>query len=124
MPAEFQTLSPTIPRPALGHARPERPHHPVPSIGRWRHEANTRVSMMSFSLRAAVLATAVAAGITAAAPSAQAAPFDGSWSVTVQTTRGGCEASYRFGATISNGVVYYAGGGGVSVSGRVSPSGQ
>src|SRR5262249_61267516 len=32
--------------------------------------------------------------------------------------------AYRYGVTISGGVVYYAGGGPVSLTGRVSPSGN
>jgi hypothetical protein len=53
---------------------------------------------------------------------AQAAPFDGPWSVHVITRSGSCD-QYRYGVEIRNGVVYYAGGGPVSVSGRVNASG-
>jgi hypothetical protein len=77
--------------------------------------------MISHSVRAAIMATAFA--VTAAAPSAYAASFDGSWSVLVMTKSGSCDATYRYGVTISNGVVYYSGGGPVSLTGRVSSSG-
>jgi hypothetical protein len=79
--------------------------------------------MISHSIRTAALATVFAAVISSAAPSAQAASFDGPWSVVVVTRSGPCDQAYRYGMTIARGVVSYAGGGPVSVSGRVSPSG-
>jgi hypothetical protein len=71
--------------------------------------------------RAVGLATAIAAATVSFAATAYAGPFDGSWSVLIVTRSGGCDPSYRFGVTISNGVVY--GGGGASLSGRVSNNG-
>jgi hypothetical protein len=44
--------------------------------------------------------------------------------VNIITRRGACEPSYRFGVMIRGGQVYYMGGGGVAVSGRVTRSGQ
>ena len=77
--------------------------------------------MISQSIRAFQLGdsflTAFAVG---AASTAQAAPFDGPWSVLIVTRSGPCDQSYRFGVQIANGVVYYSGGGPVSVSGRVN----
>jgi hypothetical protein len=52
---------------------------------------------------------------------AEAAPFDGSWSVLIVTRSGPCE-SYRYGVTISNGVVASAGV--ANVYGRVSQNGS
>jgi len=86
-----------------------------------RHQ--TRVPMINYSIRAATLATVFAAVMSSAAPSAQAASFDGPWSVLVVTRSGPCDQAYRYGVTIARGVVYYAGGGPVSLTGRVSPSG-
>ena len=80
--------------------------------------------MISQSIRAFGLATAFTTFAICAASTAQAAPFDGSWSVLIITRSGPCDQSYRFGAHISNGVVQYAGGGPVSVSGRVNASGH
>ena len=80
--------------------------------------------MISHSLRAFTFATALASAAVGTASTAQAASFDGSWSVVVVTRRGSCDQSYRYGIQIRNNVVYYAGGGPVSVSGRVSASGQ
>jgi hypothetical protein len=77
--------------------------------------------MISHSIRAAALATFFAVSCTG--PSAQAASFDGPWSVLVVTRNGPCDQAYRYGVTIIRGVVYYAGGGPVSLTGRVSPSG-
>jgi len=97
-------------------------HNPAP-FGHRRHEANTRTHMSIPSVRAATLATAFAVAAVAAAPSAHAASFDGPWSVIVMTRSGSCDATYRYGVTISNGTVYYAGGGPVSITGRVASSG-
>jgi hypothetical protein len=77
--------------------------------------------MISSSLRAVTLATTFAITAISAPTPASAAPFDGSWSVTIVTRSGPCDPSYRYGVTISNGIV--SGGGAASVSGRVSNSG-
>jgi hypothetical protein len=80
--------------------------------------------MISHSIRAAMLATGLAVAMSSAGPSAHAASFDGPWSVLVVTRSGTCDQAYRYGVTIVGGVVYYAGGGPVSLTGRVSPSGN
>ena len=80
--------------------------------------------MISDSIRAAMLATVFAVAMSCAGPSAHAASFDGPWSVLVVTRSGACDQAYRYGVTIVGGVVYYAGGGPVSLTGRVSPSGN
>ena len=82
------------------------------------------VPMISHPIRAFALATAFVASAISTAPVAYAAPFDGSWSVLVHTRSGPCDQSYRYGVHISNGIVQYAGGGPVSVSGRVNKSGH
>jgi hypothetical protein len=78
--------------------------------------------MISKSIRAVTLATAFAACTVSFASTANAGPFDGSWSVLIVTRSGPCDQSYRFGANIYNGIV--SGGGGASVSGRVSNNGS
>jgi hypothetical protein len=78
--------------------------------------------MIDPSIRTLTLAAAFAACTLSLAATAQAAPFDGSWSVLVITRRGTCEPSYRFGVMIYNGVV--TSGGGASVAGRVLPNGR
>src|SRR5262249_53048812 len=95
---------------------------PQPGAGQRRHK--TRVPMISHSIRAVTLATLFAVTMFAAGTSALAASFDGPWSVTVVTRSGPCDQAYRYGVTISRGVVSYAGGGPVSLTGRVSPSGN
>jgi hypothetical protein len=77
--------------------------------------------MLSKSIRAATLAAAFAACTSSFISTAYAAPFDGSWSVVVVTRRGACDPSFRTSVYISNGIV--SGGGGASVSGRVSNNG-
>ena len=51
--------------------------------------------MISYSIRAVLLATAFAVSAFAATPSADAASFDGPWSVLVITKSGACDQSYR-----------------------------
>jgi hypothetical protein len=80
--------------------------------------------MISQSIRAALAATAFAVTAVSVTQLAQAASFDGPWSVVVTTTRGPCDQSYRYGVMIRGGSVSYMGGGAVSVSGRVNSSGQ
>src|SRR5215475_16159317 len=77
--------------------------------------------MLSTSIRAVTMASALVACTLSLASTASAGPYDGSWSVTVITRNGPCDPSYRYGVSIINGVV--TGGGGASVSGRVSNSG-
>jgi hypothetical protein len=72
--------------------------------------------MICHSIRAVTLATAFAVSAFAAVPSADAASFDGPWSVVVTTRSGACDASYRYGVMIRGGNVSYVGGGPVSVS--------
>ena len=71
----------------------------------------------------AAVAIAAAAALTSA-PSASAASFDGNWSVLIVTQRGPCDAAYRYGLSIRNGVVIYEGSAPVNVSGRVSGNGS
>jgi hypothetical protein len=70
-----------------------------------------------FALLAAALAVS-AAGVASAAT-----PYDGRWSVVIQTTRGNCDQAYRYGLAIVNGNVTYDGGGGFDVRGRVGAGG-
>jgi hypothetical protein len=78
--------------------------------------------MLSNSVRAVTLATAFAACTMSFASTAYAGPFDGSWSVVIVTRSGACDPSLRTSVFISNGIV--SGGGGASISGRVSNSGS
>src|SRR5258708_10366092 len=73
-------------------------------------------------MRAVLLATAFAVGAFAATPSANAASFDGPWSVLVITKSGACDQSYRYGLMIRGSSVSYLGGAAVRVSGRVAPN--
>ena len=86
-------------------------------------ERPERGSMMSPAIRSVAAATVLAVtGL--ASPPADAASFDGTWSVNIITRSGPCDQSYRFGVAIRGGYVYYLGGGAVSVSGRVSRNGR
>src|SRR5262245_38321946 len=58
-------------------------------------------------------------GYEARARAVAPAAFDGSWSVAINTRRGACQPSYRFGVQIIRGNVVYEG----RAAGRVSPSG-
>src|SRR5215471_8921790 len=70
---------------------------------------NTRRTPM-IGNRMAAIAMAVAAAAVCSASSVLAAPYDGSWSVTAQTTRGHCEG-IQFGLAIRGGRIYSGGGG-------------
>src|SRR5215467_9047750 len=83
---------------------------------------NTRSLMMSQLVRASVLSLVCLAVTATTAPAR--GPYDGPWSVTIVTQRGGCQPSYRYGVEIVNGFVTYGGSGGVSMSGRVAPNGR
>jgi hypothetical protein len=70
---------------------------------------------------ALLVAAAAAAG--SASTVFAATPYDGRWSVVIQTSRGNCDQAYRYGLNIVNGNVTYAGGGGFNVRGRVGAGG-
>jgi hypothetical protein len=70
----------------------------------------------------ALLVAAAAAAGSASVVSA-ATPYDGRWSVVIQTTRGNCDQAYRYGLNIVNGNVTYGGSGGFDVRGRVGAGG-
>lgn len=90
------------------------------TVGRFRE-----ISMTRASLQAAVLAAAfvLATPLPGAARAARTANFDGTWSVLIVTQRGPCDAAYRYGLSIRNGVVFYEGSAAVNVSGRVNRNG-
>jgi hypothetical protein len=72
-----------------------------------------------------IVATAFGALLitSASVPTAAvAANFDGSWSVVINTLRGDCGSSLRYGVRIVGGRVV-SGDGGYSVGGSVAPSG-
>jgi hypothetical protein len=69
----------------------------------------------------ALLVAAAAVGSMGAASGAT--PYDGRWSVVIQTTRGNCDQAYRYGLNIVNGNVTYDGSGGFDVRGRVAGNG-
>ena len=83
----------------------------IPSSGSRRHAL----------IRALPLAAGLACALSLSSP-VFAASFDGSWSVLIITRSGPCGQSYRYGVTISNGVI--SGAGGASVVGRVSQNGS
>jgi hypothetical protein len=75
------------------------------------------------SSRLALGIALAALSVTAAIDAADAANrFDGSWWVTITTTRGSCSSGGMFRLEVRNGGVY-GGGGGFAVGGRVAPNG-
>jgi hypothetical protein len=76
-------------------------------------------------LRAIILGTTlVLTGIAATADTASARSiYDGPWSVLLVTRSGSCDATYRYGVQISDGIVIYDGGGPITMQGRVTPKG-
>ncbi len=54
---------------------------------------------------------------------AQAAPYDGNWSVLVITEKGTCDKGFRYNVAVVDGHVRYQGDTAVSFNGTVEPSG-
>jgi hypothetical protein len=50
--------------------------------------------------------------------------FDGYWGILIVTDAGSCEPAYRFGLRIAGGQLFYDGGAGVALSGRVDAKGN
>ena len=75
--------------------------------------------MISNLVRASIVASVCIAAVATEAPARTS--YDGSWSVLIVTSKGDCDRAYRYGITISNGIISY-GGGAVNLSGRVSSS--
>jgi len=71
-------------------------------------------------VRASSLALILGAGVAATAAASTA--FDGNWSVVIYTRSGACDAAYRSGVQIQNGIIF-PDGGGLNWNGRVSPKG-
>lgn len=78
--------------------------------------------MIRHLFRVGIVASLCAGAIPDMA-SAQRGSYDGQWSVLIVTQRGNCDRAYRYGVTISGGVISY-GGGGANFSGRVSANGS
>jgi hypothetical protein len=76
--------------------------------------------MLRYALALPILAAAVfhSPGVASAAT-----PYDGRWSVVIETDRGACDRAYRYGIEIRNGNVSYAGGGAFDIRGQVAHSG-
>jgi hypothetical protein len=67
---------------------------------------------------------AAAAVCNPAAMASAASPYDGRWSVVIQTDQGNCDQAYRYGLSIVNGNVSYAGDvASFDVRGRVANNG-
>ena len=74
-------------------------------------------------VRPRCLAALAACVALASAPQAQAAGFDGRWSVLIITQSGDCDAAYRYDINVDGGKLSYAGGSDFTVSGSVSGGG-
>ena len=70
-----------------------------------------------------VMLVAAATACSAAGVAIAASPYDGRWSVVIQTDRGNCDQAYRYGLSIVNGNVTYAGNSAFDVRGRVANNG-
>ncbi len=70
------------------------------------------------------LFVATTAAIGSAGAVAAATVYDGRWSVVIQTEKGSCDAAYRYGLSIVNGNVSYAGDSAFEVQGRVASNGS
>jgi hypothetical protein len=77
-------------------------------------------------MRRIAFAMLVAAAATVHLPgrAAAATPFDGRWSVVIQTDKGACDRAYRYGLLIQNGQVSYAGDNAFDIRGQVAHNGR
>jgi hypothetical protein len=53
-----------------------------------------------------------------------ATPYDGRWSVVIQTDKGACDRAYRYGLLIQDGRVSYVGENGFDITGQVERNGK
>jgi hypothetical protein len=58
-----------------------------------------------------------------AGPASARTIYDGPWSVLIVTMSGSCDATYRYGVQINDGMVIYDGIGPITMQGRVTPKG-
>jgi hypothetical protein len=81
--------------------------------------------MMNVTLRRLMLsAVLVLAATVSGSAKTTRTTFDGTWTVLIMTDAGTCDRAYRYGLRIVGGQLYYDGGMGVGVSGRVTPNGN
>ena len=76
--------------------------------------------MTGNGIRACVLAMVCGAFVASAALARS--PYDGGWSVVFYTRSGACDATYRTGVIVQNGLIYPETGG-INFNGRVSSNG-
>lgn len=50
--------------------------------------------------------------------------FDGLWSILIVTEAGDCDRAFRYGVEIQRGRIFYEGGAGIELSGRVDRNGR
>ncbi len=72
---------------------------------------------------ACALLVATTAAFSSAGVASAGSPFDGRWSVVVETEHGNCDRAYRYGLVIANGKVSYAGESSFDIRGRVAGNG-
>ena len=72
---------------------------------------------------ACALLAAMAAAFGSPGVASAGSPFDGRWSVVIETEHGNCDRAYRYGLLIQNGKVSYAGDSSFDVSGHVVGNG-
>ncbi len=65
-----------------------------------------------------------AAAVQLPASAVAATPFDGRWSVVIQTDHGTCDRAYRYGIKIQNGQVSYVGDNAFDIRGQVAHNGR
>jgi hypothetical protein len=65
-----------------------------------------------------------AAAVQLPGSAAAATPFDGRWSVVIETDKGACDRAYRYGIRIQNGRVSYVGENAFDISGEVARNGR
>ena len=82
-----------------------------------------RTQMRTHLRRTAIALIASCAALATTTAGFAAPRFDGTWSVSIVTTKGDCIASYRYPMKIANGVLANGGDIAIDVSGKVAPTG-
>ncbi len=70
------------------------------------------------------LLAAATAMLTSAGLASSTTPFDGRWSVLIETEKGDCDRAYRYGLLITDGKLSYAGDAEFQINGRVAHNGN
>ena len=82
-----------------------------------------RRTLRAIAAAIAIASAMMASGIIASTASFAVPRYDGLWSVSIVTEKGGCDRGYRYPIRISNGLLANAGDSVVTITGKVGGTG-